>query len=399
MSASGNAVDKPLFPSRLPKVEVTIFTRMSALAKQHDAVNLGQGFPDFDCDPTLIRHVSDAMHEGLNQYPPMIGVPDLRQAISTKIEALYGHHYDAQDEITITAGGTQALFCAIMCAVHPGDEVIVVEPAYDSYIPSIVLAGGIVKPVRMGIQPRRDSGYSLPFEELERAITPQTRLLIINTPHNPTGIIWRKDDMLRLQALLEGTNVLLCSDEVYEHIVFDGARHESVACYTELAGRSFVISSFSKPFHVTGWKVGYVAAPRPLTEEFRKIHQFNVFSVNAPMQYGIARYLQHEAAYKTLPDFYQKKRDYFRAGLNSTRLRMLPCEGTYFQAADYSDLNIPEASLSELEFAQWLTREIKVAAIPMSAFYSRPHDSGIIRFCFAKRESTLRSALERLKAL
>jgi methionine aminotransferase len=399
MSASGNTVEKPPFPSRLPEVAVTIFTRMSALAKQHDAVNLGQGFPDFDCDPVLVRHVSDAMQEGRNQYPPMSGVPELRQAISTKIEALYGRHYDAQDEITVTAGGTQALFCAIMCAMQPGDEVIVVEPAYDSYIPAILLAGGIVKPVRMRIKPGKDSRYSLPFEELEETITPQTRLLIINTPHNPTGTIWRKDDMLRLQALLKGTNVLLCSDEVYEHIVFNGARHESVACYDELAGRSFVISSFSKPFHVTGWKVGYVAAPRALTEEFRKIHQFNVFSVNAPMQYGIARYLEHEAPYKTLPDFYQKKRDYFRAGLSSTRLRMLPCDGTYFQAADYSELAIPEARLSELEFAEWLTREIKVAAIPMSAFYSQPHNSGIVRFCFAKRESTLSSALERLKAL
>jgi methionine transaminase len=398
MSAFGNIVDKPPFPSRLPEVAVTIFTRMSALAKQHDAVNLGQGFPDFDCDPVLIRQVSDAMQEGLNQYPPMTGVPELRQAISTKIEALYGRRYDAQDEITITAGGTQGLFCAIMCAVRPGDEVIVVEPAYDSYMPAIVLAGGIVKPVRMRLHPG-DSGYSLPFEELEQAITPRTRLLIINTPHNPTGIIWRKDDMLRLQALLEGTNILLCSDEVYEHIVFNGERHESVACYPELAGRSFVVSSFSKPFHVTGWKVGYVAASRPLTEEFRKIHQFNVFSVNAPMQYGIARYLKNEAAYKTLSDFYQKKRDYFREGLSSTRLRILTCDGTYFQAADYSELGIPEARLSELEFAEWLTREIKVAAIPMSAFYSQPHNSGIIRFCFAKREGTLSNALERLKAL
>jgi len=389
--------EKRLLRSRLPDVGVTIFTRMSALARQHDAVNLGQGFPDFDCDPGLIRHVSDAMGEALNQYPPMSGAAELRQAIASTVEALYGRRYDAQEEITVTAGATQGLFCAIMCALQPGDEAIVLEPAYDSYIPAITLAGGIVKPVRK--EQGEQGGYSLPFAQLEQAISPRTRLVIINTPHNPTGAVWREKDMLRLQALLKGTDILLCSDEVYEHIVFDGARHESVARYPELAGRSFVISSFGKTFHVTGWKVGYVAAPAALTEEFRKVHQFNVFTVNTPMQHGIARYLRQEAAYRTLPEFYQKKRDIFRAGLGATRLRLLPCEGAYFQAVEYSGLGIPEAGLNELEFAQWLTEEIKVAAIPMSAFYSRPYDSGRVRFCFAKREDTLTSALERLKAL
>lgn len=388
-----------LLPSRLPDTGVTIFTRMSALAEQHGAINLGQGFPDFDCNPALIKHVSDAMGESLNQYPPMSGVSELRRAIASKIEKTYGRSYDAQDEITVTAGATEALFCAIMCSVRPGDEVIVLEPAYDSYIPAITLAGGIVKAVPMKMGQGKNAGYALPFEELEQAITSKTRLLIINTPHNPTGTVWHREDMLRLEALLEGTDVLVCSDEVYEHIIFDEAPHESVVRYPALAERSFAISSFGKTFHVTGWKVGYVAAPRRLTEEFRKIHQFNVFTVNTPMQHGIARYLAHEAAYLSLPDFYRKKRDYFREGLRATGLQLLPCEGTYFQAVGYTGLNIPEAKLSELEFAQWLTREIKVTAIPMSAFYGKPHDAGVIRFCFAKKQSTLASALERLKAL
>lgn len=388
-----------LIPSRLPDVGVTIFTRMSALAEQHRAINLGQGFPDFDCDPSLIKYVADAMGESRNQYPPMSGVPELRRAIAAKIETGYGRRYDAQDEITVTAGATEALFCAIMCSVRPGDEVIVLEPAYDSYIPTITLAGGVVKAVPMKVRQGENARYALPFEKLEQAITSKTRLLIINTPHNPTGTVWNRQDMLRLQALLEGTQVLLCSDEVYEHIIFDEVRHESVARYPTLAERSFIISSFGKTFHVTGWKVGYVAAPRRLTGEFRKVHQFNVFTVNTPMQYGIARYLAHETAYRSLPDFYQKKRDYFREGLRATGLQVLPCEGTYFQAAGYAGLNIPEAKLSELEFAEWLTRKIKVTAIPMSVFYGKPRDSGVIRFCFAKKESTLASALERLKAL
>jgi methionine transaminase len=386
-------------PSRLSDVGVTIFTRMSALAQQHKAINLGQGFPDFDCDPALIRHVSDAMAESHNQYPLMSGVPELREAIAKKIEATYGRKYDAAEEITVTAGGTQALFCVIMCAVRPGDEVIVIEPAYDSYIPAVTLAGGVVKAVPMVLRQGRVPEYLLPFEGLKQAITSRTRLIIINTPHNPTGTTWKKEDMLQLQAMLENTQILVCSDEVYEHIVFDGKQHESVARFPSLAERSFAVSSFGKTFHVTGWKVGYVAAPKALTAEFRKIHQYNVFTVNSPMQHGIARYLRNESAYKSLPEFYHKKRYFFRAGLAGTRLQLLPCEGTYFQSVSYSGLGTPQAKLSELEFCEWLTKEIKVAAIPMSAFYGRPQDAGIIRFCFAKEQATLASALDRLRVL
>jgi methionine aminotransferase len=390
------------FASRLPDVGTTIFTVMSALAKKHDAINLGQGFPDFACDPAIINAVTKAMQEGHNQYPLMIGVPGLRRAISEKIEALYGQHYDAEGEITVTAGGTQGIFTAVLCCVNPGDEVIVIEPAYDSYIPAITLAGGIVKAVpldRVRDTQGRLQAYVIPFGGIRQAITPRTRLIIINTPHNPTGSVWRREDMERLEALLEGTDALVCSDEVYEHILFDGARHESVSRYPKLAERSFVVSSFGKSFHVTGWKVGYVAAPRWLSAEFRKVHQFNVFTVNAPMQHGIATYMQDASKYLQLSAFYQKKRDYFLSGLAKTGLRPIPCEGTYFQCADYSGLKIPEAALAEREFAEWMTREIGVASIPVSAFYSRRADNKIIRFCFAKQESTLSAALERLARL
>jgi methionine aminotransferase len=397
-----NTVLQRSVQSRLPDVGLTIFSHMSALAAQHQAVNLGQGFPDFACDPALIDCVRDAMQAGENQYPLMAGVPNLRRAIADKIAALYGSRYDENTEITVTAGATQALFCAIACCVKPGDEVIVIEPAYDSYIPAIKLAGGIVKTVAMRLE-RDASGvphYTLPFDALADEITPETRLLILNTPHNPTGTALNAADMLKLQYLLEGTDVLVCSDEVYEHIVFDGARHESVARYPRLAERSFVISSFGKSFHVTGWKVGYVAAPAWLMAEFRKIHQYNVFTVNAPMQHGIARYLEQKKAYLELPEFYQKKRDYFRVGLAATKLRLLPCQGTYFQAADYSTLDRPEAALPEAEFSEWLTREIGVACIPMSAFYTvAGKESRIVRFCFAKQEATLATALERLARL
>lgn len=380
----------PSFPSRLPDVGTTIFTVMSALAAEKGAVNLGQGFPDFDCDPRIVDAVAQAMRDGHNQYPPMAGIPALREAISEKIANVYGRRYDANTEITVTAGATQALLTAILCTVHPGDEVIVVEPTYDSYLPSIELAGG--KPVFVTLEA---PDYAIPFDRLAAAITPKTRLILINTPHNPTGTVWRAEDMLKLEAIVRGTNVLILSDEVYEHMVYDGQPHESVARYPELAARSFIVSSFGKTFHVTGWKIGYVAAPAPLTAEFRKVHQFNVFTVNTPMQFGLAHYLADPRPYLDLPAFYQKKRDFFRAGLANSRFKLLPCEGTYFQCVDYSAIS----DLPEAEFSKWLTTEIGVAAIPVSAFYHEPHESGVVRFCFAKQESTLATALERLAQL
>ncbi len=376
--------------SRLPDVGTTIFTVMSALAAQHGAVNLGQGFPDFDCDPRVIDAVAQAMRRGHNQYPPMAGTSALREAIASKIERVHARRYDPNTEITVTAGATQALLTAILATVHPGDEVVVLEPTYDSYLPSIELAGG--KPVFVTLEAPE---YAIDFERLAAAITPRTRLIVINTPHNPTGTVWHADDMRKLEAIVRGTNVLIVSDEVYEHMVYDGAPHESVARYPELAARSFVVSSFGKTFHVTGWKVGYVAAPAALTAEFRKVHQFNVFTVNTPMQIGLADYLQDPAPYLNLPAFYQRKRDFFRAGLQGSRFKLLPCEGTYFQCVDYSAIS----DLPEAEFSTWLTREIGVAAIPVSAFYHEPHESGIVRFCFAKREETLATALERLARL
>ncbi|AGH84476.1 MULTISPECIES: pyridoxal phosphate-dependent aminotransferase [Ralstonia solanacearum species complex] len=377
-------------PSRLPKVGTTIFTVMSALAAEKQAVNLGQGFPDFDCDPRIVDAVSDAMRAGFNQYPPMTGVPALRQAIAAKIATLYGHAYDAEREITVTAGATQALLTAVLCCVHPGDEVIVFEPTYDSYLPSIELAGGKAVPITL-----EAPDYRIPFDKLAAAITPRTRLIMLNTPHNPTGTVWHADDMRRLAEIVAPTDVLLLSDEVYEHMVYDGVPHASVSRIPELARRAFVVSSFGKTYHVTGWKVGYVAAPAALSAEFRKVHQFNVFTVNTPVQHGLAAYMADPRPYLELPAFYQHKRDLFRAGLERTRFKLLPCQGTYFQCVDYSALSdLPEAA-----FAKWLTSEIGVAAIPVSAFYSQPHESGVVRFCFAKKDETLRLALERLSRL
>lgn len=392
----------PSFPSRLPNVGTTIFTVMSALATEHQAINLGQGFPDFPCDRKLIESVNEAMLADHNQYPPMIGIPKLRQEISQKIQNLYDHRYDADTEITITAGGTQGILTAVLACVSPGDEVIIIEPAYDSYRPSIELAGGIVKAV--SLQAVRDengqvSSYEIPWDALASSINPKTRLIMINSPHNPTGMVWSVADLDRLALLVKDTEALILSDEVYEHMVYDGAQHHSVASHPALAARSFLISSFGKTYHVTGWKVGYVAAPAALSREFRKVHQFNVFTVNTPMQFGLASYLSEASHYLNLPQFYQAKRDFFRAGLEATRFKLLPTPGTYFQCADYSKLNIPQAKLSEADFCQWLTKEIGVAAIPVSAFYERPTESGVIRFCFAKQEQTLANALERLQKL
>ena len=384
----------PVFPSRLPNVGTTIFTVMSALATEHQAVNLGQGFPDFDCDPKLVDGVNNAMREGLNQYPPMTGVPVLREAIAAKIQAQYGRAYDAGSEITVTAGATQAILTAILCCVGPGDEVIVLEPCYDSYVPNIELTGATV--VRVPLTP---GTFRPDFDKIAAALSPRTRAILINSPHNPSGTVWSPADMQRLDELLAPTNVLVISDEVYEHMVFAPLQHESVARYPGLAARSFIISSFGKTFHVTGWKVGYVAAPAALTAEFRKVHQFNVFTVNTPMQHGLARYLCDPAPYVDLPAFYAAKRDLFRQGLASTKFRLLPCEGTYFQCVAIDGLGVPERDLSEADFCQWLTREIGVAAIPLSAFYGNGFDQKVVRFCFAKKDDTLRAALARLAKL
>ncbi|WP_043458620.1 pyridoxal phosphate-dependent aminotransferase [Azohydromonas australica] len=380
----------PAFPSRLPQVGTTIFTVMSALAHAHGAVNLGQGFPDFEGDPRLVDAVADAMRSGLNQYPPMAGVPALRAAVADKVQALYGHRYDADTEITVTAGATQAILTAILCCVHPGDEVIVLEPCYDSYAPNIELAGGTV--VRVPLTP---GSFRPDLKRIAAAITPRTRLLIVNTPHNPGASVWTRQEMQQLAEILRPTDVLLLSDEVYEHMVYDGRAHVSAASVAELAARAFIVSSFGKTYHVTGWKVGFVAAPAPLSAEFRKVHQFNVFTVNTPMQHGLARYMADPAPYLELGAFYQRKRDLFRAGLQATRLRPLQTEGSYFQCVDYSALS----DLPEAEFCRFLTTEIGVAAIPLSAFYAGGFEQRVVRFCFAKKDETLQTALQRLARL
>jgi methionine aminotransferase len=389
MSAQAIPFTAPAIQSKLPKVGTTIFTVMSALANQHGAVNLGQGFPDFGCDPRLLAAVSQAMADGKNQYPPMAGVPELRQAIAAKLHALYGAAYNPDTEITVTAGATQAIFTAIMAVVQPGDEVIVIEPMYDSYLPNIALAGARAVCVPMG------EDFTIDWTRVAAAISPRTRAVLVNSPHNPSGRILSDTDMRTLEALAIAHDLFVIADEVYEHMVFDGQAHASASRYPALAARSFVISSFGKTYHVTGWKVAYCAAPAALSAEFRKVHQFLVFTVNTPAQAGLAAFMADPAPYLNLPAFYQRKRDHFRDGLAATRFRLLPCEGTYFQVADYAAIS----DMAEADFAQWLTREIGVAAIPMSAFYDTPIDRRQIRFCFAKRDETLSNALERLARL
>ena len=384
----------PALQSRLPQVGTTIFTVMSALAARHGAVNLGQGFPDFDCDPALPAAVATAMAQGHNQYPPMAGVPALRQALAAKMQALYGLTVNPDTEVTVTAGATQAILTAILAVVHPGDEVIVLEPCYDSYVPNIELAGG--KVVRVPLTP---GTFRPDFAAIAAAITPRTRALLVNSPHNPSGMCWTAAEMQQLDALLAPTDVLLISDEVYEHMVFDGQRHESAARYPGLAARAFIVSSFGKTYHVTGWKVGTVVAPAALTAEFRKVHQFNVFTVNTPVQHALASYMADPAPYLNLPAFYGAKRDRFRAGLARTRFRLLPGEGTYFQCVGIEDLSVPERDLADGAFCEWLTTEVGVAAIPLSAFYGNGFDQRVIRFCFAKRDDTLDEALRRLARL
>ena len=375
--------------SKLPQVGTTIFTIMSQLAAEHQAVNLGQGFPDYNCDARLQALVTEAMRAGHNQYAPMAGVAALREAIAEKTARLYGHAYHPDSEITVTAGATQAIATVLLAATGPGNEVIVLEPAFDCYVPAIRLAGATPVFVRM------PADYSVPWDEVKAAITPRTRMLILNSPNNPSGAVFSAADLDRLEALVRDTDVLLLSDEVYEHIVFDGQLHQSIARRPALVERTFLVSSFGKTFHATGWKIGYCCAPRELSTEFRKVHQFLVFAVSSPMQQALSQWLRDPEPYESLPAFYQEKRDHFRAGLAASRFRLLPCPGTYFQLVDYSAIS----DASEADFARRLTTDHGVAAIPTSAFYDRPLDRQTVRFCFAKREETLDRALERLMKL
>jgi methionine aminotransferase len=384
----------PHLDTKFPKIGTTIFTVMSALATEKNAVNLGQGFPDFDCDPKLVACVNDAMTHGFNQYPPMTGVPALREAVADKIESLYQHRYDPTSEITITAGATQAILSIIMAVVRAGDEVIVLEPCYDSYIPNIDMAGGVA--VRVPLTP---GTFRPDFDKIAAAITSKTRAIIVNSPHNPSATVWTREEMLKLQELLAPTNIVLISDEVYEHMVYAPLQHLSASSFPGLAERAFIVSSFGKTFHVTGWKIGYVAAPAAYSAEFRKVHQFNVFTVNTPVQHGLAAFLKDPQPYLQLPAFYAAKRDLFRQGLANTKFELLPSEGSYFQCVRIDKLGVPEKDLSEADFCKWLTSEIGVAAIPLSAFYADGFDQRVVRFCFAKKDDTLKLALGRLARL
>ncbi|MBL7980893.1 MAG: pyridoxal phosphate-dependent aminotransferase [Flavobacteriales bacterium] len=373
--------------SKLPHVGTTIFTVMSKLAQECGAINLSQGFPDFPIDGKLIDLVDKAMRAGNNQYAPMPGLPALREAIAAKAQLLYGFRYDPETEVTVTSGGTQAIFTAIGAVVHPGDEVIIIDPAYDCYAPTVELFGGRPVHVRLGNDMKFDA------DVVKTAITPRTRMLMINTPHNPAGTILRDADMQRIADMLRDTDIILLSDEVYEHLVFDGEPHVSAINYPELRDRAFVIFSFGKVFHATGWKMGYAMAPKPLTAEFRKVHQFNVFSANTPMQHALATYMKEPAHYEQVGAFYQAKRDRFAAGMRNSRFKLLPCEGSYFQTADYSAIS----NEGDRAFAERVAREFGVATIPLSPFYKEPPpEQRLLRFCFAKQDATLDAAIEKL---
>jgi methionine aminotransferase len=376
--------------SKLPASGTTIFSTMSALAQAHGAINLGQGFPDYPIDPALIALVGEAMREGHNQYPLMPGVMALREAIAAKVEALYGRAYDPEREVTVTTGATQAIFTSIQALAHPGDEVIVFEPAYDSYLPAVELAGAT--PVRL---PLTFPGFRIDFARLRAAMTPRTRMIVLNTPNNPGTSVLDAADVAQLAALTEGTPIVVISDEAYEHMVYDGARHESLARHAGLAARSVVIGSFGKTFHATGWKVGYALAPREITAEIRRVHQFTVFTVNAPVQHALAAFLRDASHYASLPAFFEPRRNLLRDALAQTPLVPLPCAGSYFLLARYDAISDePDAA-----FARRLVTDCGVAAIPLSAFYRDPIAHRVVRFCFAKREATLEAAAQRLRRL
>ncbi|RZM28353.1 MAG: aminotransferase class I/II-fold pyridoxal phosphate-dependent enzyme [Pedobacter sp.] len=376
--------------SKLPGVGTTIFSVMSKMAEEHNAINLSQGFPDYACDPNLIEEVNKAMVSGYNQYAPMPGLISLRELVAAKTNSLYQSDYVADTEVTITAGGTQAIFTALTATIQQGDEVIIFEPAYDCYAPTVKMLGGQVKSYEMA-----PPTYDIDWDMVKRLFSVNTKMIILNSPHNPTGRTLSAHDMECLIKLTKGTDVLILSDEVYEHLVYDGAEHQSVALYPELRERSFIVASFGKLLHTTGWKMGYCLAPENLMKEFRKVHQFNVFSVNSPMQHGIANYLQNPASYTGLASFFQEKRDYFRGLLSETKFKLLPCQGSYFQCVSYDHIS----EESDVDMATRLIKEFGVASIPVSAFYTRSTDHHVLRFCFAKKQETLESAVERLMKL
>jgi methionine aminotransferase len=378
------------FPSKQPQVQTTIFTKMSQLALDEGALNLSQGFPGFDCSDEL-QELLKFYAKGHNQYAPMAGVPALRNSIANKTNAFYDIELDANTEVTVVSGATEALFAAIHCCVSPGDEVIMFDPSYDAYDPIVRLAGGV--PVHIPLHAA--TGFRIDWEVLARTITPKTRAIMVNTPHNPTGSVWSMEDLDAFAEVVKGRNILIVSDEVYEHIVFDGAQHASVLLHPELRKRSFVCGSFGKTYHITGWKMGYCLAPEYLTSEFRKLHQWVTFSSATPLQYALADYLKTPAHYLGLSDFYQKKRDLFASFFQDTRWKILPSYGSFFQCLDYSEIS----SEPDVDLAIRLTKELKVASIPVSVFYETPPNDRILRFCFAKNDDMLEEAAQRIAKL
>lgn len=371
--------------SKLPQVGTTIFSVMSALANEHNAINLSQGFPNYSCSERLKNLVSEYIQKDMNQYAPMPGVYELRKALADKAKKLYQIELDPNDEITITAGGTQAIFSAINTTIREGDEVIIFEPAYDCYAPAILLAGGIPKYIELEFPE-----YEINWTHVARVINSKTKMIIINNPNNPATKILKKQDLEMLDKLTQGTDILILSDEVYEHLVFDKKTHESILMHKNLRERSFVCFSFGKSYHVTGWKIGYTIAPPKLTTEFRKAHQFTVFAVNTPIQYAIAQYMNESDDYNTLSKFYQDKRDYFIKGIKNSRFEILPCEGSYFQLLSYKNISDEK----DIDFAKRLTIEKKIASIPLSAFYNKNTDNKVLRFCFAKTDDLLDKGIE-----
>lgn len=371
--------------SKLPKVGTTIFTVMSALARENNAINLSQGFPDFGCSPKLLELAQKHMKAGFNQYAPMQGVVQLRERIAEIISTCYHAHYSADTEVTITAGATQGIYTSIAAFINKGDEVIVFEPAYDCYIPAIEVHGGIPVPVQL-----QTPGFTVKWEEVKQKITSKTKMIIINTPHNPSGTVLHENDLKQLEQLVAGKNIIVISDEVYEHMAFDNRPHQSVARFGTLRKQSIIVSSFGKTVHTTGWKIGYVAAPAELMTEFRKVHQFLVFAVNHPFQLALADYLGDKTTYLELKNFYQTKRDYFRGLIKGSRFTIEDCTGTYFQLLGYKNIT----NEKDTDFAIRLTKEKKLASVPLSVFYTKPTDNHLLRFCFAKKEETLQQAAE-----
>ena len=373
------------FSSKLPGIKKSIFAEMSALANEHQAINLSQGFPDFNCPEELIDRVEHHMREGRNQYPPMPGVFDLKEKIADKVKTLYDVEYDPDSEITVTAGATQGLHVAISTLIREGDDVIIIEPAYDAYLPSILLNKGT--PHYIQLYPPE---FRINWNEVKKLISYRTRAIIINTPHNPSGSVMDEEDMRQLEKITGNYDIFVISDEVYEHMVFDGKGHQSVCRYPNIRKNCFAVFSFGKTYHTTGWKIGYVLAPEAMMQEFRKVFQYVMFGVSTPMQYGYADYLENKDHYLELSDFYQAKRDYFADLLKDSRFKLLPCKGTYFQCVDYSNIS----DESDVDFCKRLITEYGVAAVPVSVFYHEKHDNNVIRFCFAKEESTLKKAGE-----